>query len=160
MEYRLATIDSKKLVGKHLTMSFTNNRTGELWRSFMPERKLIANKVGSELYSMQLYAEDHFKNFDPAATFEKWAAVEVTDHSTVPPGMETFILPGGLYAVFLYKGLPAEGAKAFQYILGTWLPVSGYVLDSRPHYELLGEKYKNDSPDSEEEIWIPVKPVK
>jgi AraC family transcriptional regulator len=30
-------------------------------------------------------------------------------------------------------------------------------LDNRPHFEILGEKYKQGSPDSEEEIWIPVK---
>jgi AraC family transcriptional regulator len=26
--------------------------------------------------------------------------------------------------------------------------------DDRPHFEILGDKYKNDHPDSEEEIWI------
>jgi len=30
-------------------------------------------------------------------------------------------------------------------------------LDNRPHFEVLGEKYKNGDPESEEEIWIPVK---
>jgi AraC family transcriptional regulator len=34
---------------------------------------------------------------------------------------------------------------------------SAYDLDNRPHFEILGEKYKNESPDSEEELWIPVK---
>jgi AraC family transcriptional regulator len=47
--------------------------------------------------------------------------------------------------------------KTFQYIFGTWLPNSEYVLDNRPHFEILGEKYKNDDPTSEEEIWIPIK---
>jgi AraC family transcriptional regulator len=72
--------------------------------------------------------------------------------------MQSFLLPGGLYAVFHYKGLPSEGAKTFQYIFGTWLPGSEYALDNRPHFEVLGERYNNNSPDSEEEIWIPVKP--
>jgi AraC family transcriptional regulator len=44
----------------------------------------------------------------------------------------------------------------FQYIYSTWLPASGYALDNRPHFELLGEKYKQGSPHSEEEIWIPI----
>ena len=72
--------------------------------------------------------------------------------------METYILPGGLYAVFLHKGAATTGPKTFQYIFGTWLPESDYSLDIRPHFEILGEKYKNDDPDSEEEIWIPIKP--
>jgi AraC family transcriptional regulator len=73
--------------------------------------------------------------------------------------MKAFELPAGLYAVFLHRGPASEGQRTFQYIMGTWLPASGYELDSRPHFELLGEKYKNDLPDSEEEIWIPIKPV-
>jgi AraC family transcriptional regulator len=32
-----------------------------------------------------------------------------------------------------------------------------YFLDDRPHFEILGDKYKNGDPDSEEEIWIPIK---
>ncbi|MFM9945765.1 MAG: GyrI-like domain-containing protein, partial [Bacteroidia bacterium] len=43
-------------------------------------------------------------------------------------------------------------------IYGTWIPNSEYNLDNRPHFEILGEKYKNNHPDSEEEIWIPIKP--
>lgn len=71
--------------------------------------------------------------------------------------MNTFILRGGLYAVFIHKGDASKAAQTFQYIFGTWLPNSAYVLDDRPHFEILGEKYKRDSPDSEEEVWIPIK---
>ncbi|MDP5096829.1 MAG: GyrI-like domain-containing protein [Flavobacterium sp.] len=37
------------------------------------------------------------------------------------------------------------------------MPNSEYQLDNRPHFEILGAKYKNNAPDSEEEIWIPIK---
>ena len=70
--------------------------------------------------------------------------------------METFSLTGGLYAVFDYKG-STNDLSIFQYILGVWLPSSEYVLDHRPHFEVLGDKYKNNGPISEEEIWIPIK---
>ena len=66
-------------------------------------------------------------------------------------------MPGGLYAVFFYKGSSSD-TKIFQYIFTNWLPDSGYTLDNRPHFEILGENYKNGDPGSEEEIWIPVKP--
>jgi AraC family transcriptional regulator len=36
------------------------------------------------------------------------------------------------------------------------LPASEYVVDNRPHFEILGAQYKNNEPDSEEEIWIPI----
>jgi AraC family transcriptional regulator len=62
-----------------------------------------------------------------------------------------------MYAVFIHKGPASKGPETYNYIFGTWLPGSDYILDSRPHFALMGEKYKNDDPASEEEIWIPVK---
>ena len=138
-------------------MSLEVNKTEELWRGFMPRRKEIRNGIGTSLYSLQLYDPSYFENFNPKNSFEKWATIEVTDFINVPEGMEPLTLTGGLYAVFLFKGAAREGSEAFQYIFEAWLPNSQFVLDDRPHFEILGEKYKNDDPDSEEEIWIPIK---
>lgn len=157
MEHRIETIDGKKLVGKRIKMSLAANRTGELWRSFMMDRSSITGTVGTSLYSMQIYPPSYFQQFNPQNEFEKWAAIEVTGTENVPEGFESVTLPAGLYAVFLHKGSADTGAKTFQYIFGTWLPASGYVTDNRPHFELLGAKYKNNDPASEEEFWIPVK---
>lgn len=145
------------LVGKRIATSLVQNRTGELWRSFMPHRKSITHTVGTSLYSVQLYADGYFNSYNPAAEFEKWAAVQVTRFENLPEGMEALTIPAGLYAVFIHKGPAADGPKTFQYIFTQWLPQSGYVVDNRPHFEVMGEKYKADSPDSEEELWVPVK---
>lgn len=137
-------------------MSLANNKTGELWKSFMPKRSEITNRVTNDLISMQVYKPTHFTNFMLTNEFEKWAAVEVTDFDNVPEGMETFTLRGGLYAVFHYIG-SSNDPGIFEYIFSTWLPHSGYDLDNRPHFEVLGDKYKNADPASEEDIWIPIK---
>ncbi len=155
MQPALKTISSKKLIGMKLAMSFADNKTGSLWQRFMPRRKEITNNLSSDLISMQIYPAGF--DFSPQREFEKWATVEVSDLATVPDQMETFVLQEGLYAVFQYKGSSTD-MRIFQYIFGEWLPTSGYQLDSRPHFEVLGDKYKNANPDSEEEIWIPVKP--
>ncbi len=109
------------------------------------------------MISMQVYKPAHFVHFNPANKFEKWATVEVADFDKVPGDMECFTLTGGLYAVFDYKGSSIDG-RIFQYIFVTWLQNSNYELDDRPHFEVLGKKYKNNDPSSEEEIWIPIKP--
>jgi AraC family transcriptional regulator len=153
----IKNLPEKKLVGKSLEMSLVNNKTVELWRSFMQKRHDIRNNIGTDLYSMQVYDEHHFKNFSPQNVFEKWAMIEVSDFDNVPNEMKTFTLESGLYAVFHYKGDQSKATETFQYIFGVWLPNSAYLLDNRPHFELLGQKYKNNDPDSEEEIWIPVK---
>lgn len=151
-------LPAKKVAGIHLSMSFADNRTVELWRSFMPRRKELTNTVGSDLISMQVYpAEFDFAKVDINTKFTKWACAEVADFSAIPEGMTAFEIPEGLYAVFHYKGNPADGQNVFQYIFGEWLPASGYSIDQRPHFEVLGPNYKNNDPESEEEIWIPVK---
>lgn len=154
MQPQFVTIEPKKLLGICLEMSLVENRTSELWRSFMPLLKEIETRVGNHLYSLQVYDEDYFQRFDPTREFEKWALAEVKNFSVIPDEMEPFELPGGLYAVFQHKGM---GIDIFQQIYGDWLPKSGYSIDNRPHFEIMGDKYKQGSPDSEEEIWIPVK---
>lgn len=149
----------KKLVGQRMLMSFSDDQTVQLWQKFMPRRKEIMNNMTSELFSLQNYPVSfNFQNFNPTTLFEKWAAVEVSDFKSVPDTMESFVLQGGLYAVFNHKGAASEGLKTFRYIFGTWFPDSDYLPDDRPHFEILGEKYKNNDPASEEEIWIPIKP--
>lgn len=158
MEHRIVKSGTKKLVGKRLKMSLSENKTHELWQSFMIQNKEINSSPGSALYSMQVYDTSYFSNFNPDKEFEKWAAIEVPDFKLIPPGLEHFTLEAGLYAVFIHKGGAGAGPTTFKYIFGTWLPGSGYSIDNRPHFELLGEKYSNEDPDSEEEIWIPIKP--
>lgn len=155
MEPRITELQEKKLVGKHLKMSMVQNRTRELWGMFMTNVKDLRVPLTTDKISLQVYPKNYFDGFDPTLEFEKWATLEVVDFNHVPEGWDTFVLKGGMYAVFDHQGAD-DGI--FEYIYATWLPNSRYRLDDRPHFELLGEKYKNNHPDSEEEIWIPVRP--
>ena len=157
MHHRIEAFTEKKLVGKRISMSLSQNKTRDLWRSFMSGRKEIIDQIGIACYSVQVYPAAFFERFNPNAEFEKWAAVEVADFKNVPADMETFNLSGGLYVVFLYQGDGSNADSVFRYIFETWLPTSEYLLDDTPHFEILGEKYKRGDQDSEEEIWIPVR---
>lgn len=154
---RIALLPEKKLVGSRLIMSFADYKIGELWRSFTFRKSEIKNSITNDLISVVVYGPTHFKDFKPTNEFERWAALEVLDFDHVPKEMETFVLKTGLYAIFNYQGLSTDNS-IFQYIFGIWLPSSEYELDDRPHFEFLGEKYKNNDPNSEEEIWIPIRP--
>ena len=156
LEPIVTTISQKKLVGIKMTMSLAHNKTGELWRNFISRRKEITNSLTTDLISLQVYPPMYFTNFSPTCEFEKWAAVEVKGFNNIPDGMEIFSLQGGLYAVFHYKGSSTDNS-IFQYIFGTWILNSNYLLDDRPHFEVLGDKYKNADTNSEEEIWIPIR---
>jgi len=158
MEPRIETLKETKLIGKKVKMSFANNKTQGLWQSFMPRRTEIKNSVGPELYSVEIYGgAEFFMDFSPVKEFEKWAAIQVGDFDTIPENMDILVIPEGQYAVFHYKGKPSEAQSTYQYIYGTWIPNSAYTLDERPHFALMGEKYKGGHPESEEEFWVPIK---
>jgi AraC family transcriptional regulator len=121
----------------------------------MPRRKEIQNVIGSELYNIQVNPDGF--DFQPNTPFTKRAAVAVSSFDFIPDEMETLEIDEGLYAVFNYKGDQSNAASFFNSIYTEWLPSSDYELDNRPQFEILGEKYKNNDPNSEEDIWIPVK---
>lgn len=151
----IKTFQTTKFIGKNLSFTYADYRAFELWSSFMPRRREIQNAIGLELYNIQVNPENF--DFQPNTPFTKWSAIAVTSFDFVPNGMETLEIPEGLYAVFHYKGNQINVAEFFNSIYTQWLPNSDYELDIRPQFEILSEKYKKDDPNSEEEIWIPVK---
>lgn len=156
MNPEIKVVKEKKFIGQKIETSFLENKTFQLWKNFMPRRKEIKNNIGIELYSMEVYPPLFFENFDYSNNFEKWAAIEVSDFNFIPDGMEKLISPTGLYAIFLYKGLSGEAKNFYNHIFQVWLPSSGFLLDNRPHFAVIGDKYKNNDPDSEEDIYIPI----
>lgn len=157
---RIQKLSEKKLLGHVLKMSLANDRTYELWSGFMPKRKLIDNVVGTDIFSVQVYSKiPNFNDIEPHIEFEKWAAVEVAEFSNGIVSFKRLLLPSGLYAVFMHSGTPSDFHNTLKAIHVDWMPNSGYELDDRPHFEVLGEKYKNNHPDSEEEVWVPIKRV-
>ncbi len=148
-------LEAKKLIGMSLQMSLTENKTYQLFSSFMPRRMELNRLNKNEVLDLRVYTKDYFKQFNPANPFVKWALVEVTDFEHLPEGMQAFELQGGTYAVFKVKG--SQGPALFQYIFGTWLPQSAYTLDDRPHFEILQATGKPNDPETDEYYYIPVK---
>lgn len=156
MNPRIEALAEKRLIGQSIKMSLHKNKTGQLWGKFAPRIGEIKNKTSEDKISMQIYPPLYYKRFNPSFEFEKWAAVEVNDLDNIPDDMKSFILKEGMYAVFDHKGSSTDGS-IYEYIFSKWLPKSIYEVDDRPHFEILGSKYKNNDPDSEEEIWIPIR---
>jgi len=153
---KIISTHKRYIVGISSEMSFSEFNPAIVWQQFMPILHYVSNRKNKELLSLTQYDPDHFMKFDPKRRFVKWAATEVINFEDIPRGIQTLVLPSGLYAVFHYKGLASDNS-VFQYIFNDWLLDSSYHLDNRPHFEDLGERYDNQSPESEEDIWIPVK---
>jgi AraC family transcriptional regulator len=156
MAPRIIELKPRKVIGISQEMSLVDNQTYELWKSFRVRSSEIKNRISEDFISLQLFTNGYFDVFNPTNRFVKWACVEVESIENLPHEMYSLTIPGGSYAVFEHKG-SGSPQDIFQYIYGEWIPKSKYQLDDRPHFEVLGAKYKFNDPTSEEEIWIPIK---
>jgi AraC family transcriptional regulator len=157
MEAEIIFLKEKKLIGMSLLSSFSENNTPLLWKRFMPRRHEIPNRTDNNLVSLRVFQPGFsFENFHSELNFHQWAAVEVSHFQSLPSGMQSHIIPAGNFAKFRYKGASSGGDQLFQFIFMEWLPQSGFQFTAGFHFEVLGNNYKNDSTDSEEEIWIPI----
>lgn len=153
----IITIKERKLVGLKIRTSLSEERTFELWSSFKPRVHEISHRKNNEFYSVQIFDENlQFEQFTPQTYFEKWAAVEVESTEEYPADFEEYTLTPGKYARFIHQGMPETFSETSKYIFGHWLPNSAYQLDNRPHFEIMDETYRIDSPDSTEEVYIPI----
>lgn len=155
----IVELKKRLLVGMQSRTSIENDTTANLWKRFKPRVKEIKHRSNNWFYSVQVY--DHIFNmndFTPQTQWHKWAAVEVDAFHTIPEGMEMLRLSRGKYAVFIHRGPVDTFHKTLDFIYRAWLPDSDFLPDKREHFEILGDRYLGiDNPDSEEEVWIPIK---
>ncbi|HAA13553.1 MAG TPA: GyrI-like domain-containing protein [Cytophagales bacterium] len=153
----ILTIEPITLVGLSVQTTVVGHEdTRNLWQSFGPQRRGVPNKLGPEAYSVSIFPSPGIPM--PQSPVEKWATVPVSSTDAIPEGLKPLTLPAGLYAHFVYRGPVSTFGATLQQFYGQWLPTSGYTLDHRPFFEILGEKYLGPmNPDSEEDIYIPVR---
>lgn len=155
-EPRFEQLEETRLVGDSLEMSRAADQTSVLWRNFMPRRSSIAHRTSQDFISMQVYPQGAMQLADPTAMFTKWATVQVDHFDSVPDGMATYTIAGGLYATFQHNG-PATDLGTVMYIFQEWLPSSEYLIDDREHFEVLPPDYQALDPNAHEVFWIPVR---
>lgn len=156
-EPRIIELKDQAIVGVAGITNFARFEVAPLWQALMPVYGTIPHVQNQTRLSVAVYPNNFFKAFNPEQTFQKWAAVPVTKIGVpLPQPCTSMIIPSGLYAVFQHKGNYEAFVGTVQYIHNQWLPQSPYQLANRPHFEILTDTYKNNHPDSEEEVWIPI----
>ncbi len=96
----------------------------------------------------------------PEAELHSRACLPVANSVTIDAPLVETVLRGGPYAKLRYKGPYADMRGAYRWLLGVWLPVSGYEPDDAPIFEA----YLNDPrevPQNElrTDIHLPLKAV-
>ena len=149
-------IQEIKQLEYQLTCHWSKKKHKYYGRRSFPGIHLIKNRIGSEKFRYKYIQKRVLSILWSKNIFTKWALVPVSTFDCIPDGMSSFVIPSGWYARFHYKGHPAAGASFFQTIFTQWVPKSGYQIDERPHFEMLGDRYDNNSVDSEEDVYIPI----
>jgi AraC family transcriptional regulator len=155
MDFQVVNFPTTKFIGISLDFSYSDYRIFELWSTFMPRRNEVENRVGTDFFNVQINPNDF--DFAPNTSFQKWAVVPVTNFDFIPEEMKTLEINAGLYAVFNFKGDQNTISAFFESIYKVWLPSSDYTLDNRAQFEILGQKYQRNNPESEEQIYIPIR---
>lgn len=70
-------------------------------------------------------------------------------------------IPTGKYAITLFELSASEYQQAWDWVYGSWLPLSGYVPDDRPCFELyhFNGNDRRSKDKNTVEICVPVKPL-
>lgn len=161
MDITFTTLPPKKIIGLSITTSLEKDSevTSPLWQDFMSKRATIQNQLNQNSLSIKI-TDAHFSFQDSKSTYQKWAAVEVTDFSTIEKPLASTILTGGHYAIFTFTGPAQNFPPIFFKVISETLPQSGYQIDlSREQFEVLDENYHPYDLNAQEEVWIPVSKI-
>jgi AraC family transcriptional regulator len=85
------------------------------------------------------------------------ACVEVSNADIIPEGTVKGIIPSGTYAVFTHVGPTENLDQTFSYAYTTGLAEENLALTGDFDIEVYDDRYKEGSPDSELDIYIPVR---
>ncbi len=150
--------DDIKLIGMEY---FGNNANGEipqLWGVFIPRSGEIKNAAPNGAFygvcECKCEGECQCGN---GGSFLYTAAREVTSLDAVPEGMISRTLPPAKYAVFTHRGPIATLNQTFEKIYTEWLAANNLVPNAAYGFEYYDERFKEDAPDSELDIYVPVK---
>ena len=119
----------------------------------------VMNRLGAD------HARYGISHDDPSITAPEQcrydACAEVAPDFVATGGALKTTIPGGKYAVLIFKGTVSKVGEAWATLLRDWLPSSGLQLDARPSFEYYpkGAVYDSETGEFECEICIPVVPL-
>ena len=107
--------------------------------------------------TLALYHDDPNLTDDELLRFS--ACVPVPDDVTVDPPINRTTISGGLYATAAFVLADDQYSHAWNGLLGTWLPRSGYEPDDRHYFERFGPNPTASDRRRSVEICVPIRPL-
>jgi AraC family transcriptional regulator len=154
MEPKFVELGELHTVGMVCRTTSKNNTIPQLWDRYNPRCGEIRHAIFDNTCLGICYYVD-MTNFDENAEFDYMAGRAVSKVEKIPQGMEEHTIPAALYAVFTHKGMLDTLGETYQKIFGPWL--EGYEIAEADQIEWYDDRFDPTSPDSEFDIYIPVK---
>ena len=156
MDLKIVEKEAMKIVGMKVITTQKNNTIPQLWDKFNPRCSEIKN-IAQKGVCVGICPNVVTKDFDENTKFAYIAGMIVENFDNVPKGMETLEIPAQKYAVATHKGSLDTLHDTYHYLYAEWLPNSDYEFWPSAEIEWYDEQFKFSSPDSEFDIYIPVK---
>jgi AraC family transcriptional regulator len=155
MEPRIVQLNQLILVGRPYFGDSADNKFGQAWDRFFPYEKAISNRTNEKVF---YGVEDYGPEFEQTHQWMYFPSTQVSSLDEIPTGLFGRTLPAATYAVFTAKGGIPKLHDTFMYAYMTWLPASEYESAYPFDFEYYDERFKDQDPNSEIDIFIPVKP--
>ncbi|MBN1259048.1 MAG: AraC family transcriptional regulator [Anaerolineae bacterium] len=150
METKIVKQDAFTVVGMKYHGKSTEGEIPKLWGALMGRMHEIQNvKPNGLSYGIS-------DNYDEATgAWDYIAGFEVTAVDEAPEGMVAYEIPAQTYAVFTCT-MPTI-STTYDAIYKEWLPQLGRERADGPEFELYGPTFDPNDPESQFEIYLPVK---
>jgi AraC family transcriptional regulator len=150
MEPKIVEREAFTVVGMRYHGKNEKGEIPQLWGVFGPRVQEIKDVCN---HSVCYGISDNMDH--TTGEFDYIAGLEVSAAEEVPKGMVCWEVPAGKYAVFA-TALPKIG-ETFMYAYKTWMPKSGHEATGGPDFELYDHNFDNQDPNSQFEVFIPIK---
>jgi AraC family transcriptional regulator len=157
---QIVELPAIKVAGLRGETTLRDNKLRDLWERANAAYTQIPNRVpgGRGFGICEACLDNTLYTMSEDALFSEVAGVEVSSFDGLPEQFVQKVIPGGRYAVFTHRGTLRMLPQTFDYIWGTWFLTTKEELDGREDFELYDGRFLGyDHPDSEVDLYIPVK---
>ncbi|RLC51416.1 MAG: hypothetical protein DRH79_06225 [Candidatus Cloacimonadota bacterium] len=156
MEVKIMNKEAMKIVGMKTTTTIKNNNIPQLWDKFNKVCSSIPN-IKEQKVALGVCPPVDIKDFNEDAPFDYIAGMIVENFNNIPDGMITYEIPAQKYAVITHKGALDTLQKTYNYFYSVWPEKSGMEFSDGTEFELYDERFIFGSPESEMDIYRPLK---
>lgn len=159
MEASIVNRESFEVVGYQYEANLKEIEEQQLGKKTLERLKSnaehIKNKVGDEIYLIQLYEPKPTFNAN-VDRFIQIIGYKVSGAADIPEGMVSHTVPESSYVTATHRGLESELYHTYHFLYGEWPKENPYVT-ANYDFEIWDERYKPTEETNEIDVYVAVK---